>query len=326
MATQRKNNIKTVRLPAIYLWAAGQKALIEDRLDDFKRIQKLFIGSTKYCESQDYRRAEREKSIRRDVRSHINKGIIPLQRSTIDLEVAVVLFGLKGEFKVFSDRSVVPSGFLRFRKNDLLYIDKVESIVREDSFYPELLNDQDKKLIIDFVDGIVSKDFWYRTVNEGSSILSVSGEFEILASLPKSSECFISLWNEPAKDERGKLLSNGTFNRKLGKALLSSKKRSQVVLTVESAQTQMELTAASFVGQWLLIESNSIKVFGQLPDLTEDRDQRKVAIDPLNLLKKFTLNLSPVVYLDKNEARFLADLHSWCVSDDSQTWLEALTK
>lgn len=326
MATQRTNKPKAVRLPAIYLWAAGQKALLEERLDDFKRIQKHFIESTKYCESQDYRRADREKLIRRAIRSQINKGIIPLERSAIDLELAVVLFGLAGEFKVFSDRSVVPSGFLRFRKTDLLYIDKVESIVREDSAFPELLNYQDKQSIIDFVDGLSSKDSWFKTVNEGSNILSISGEFEIFSSLPKSFECLISLWNEPAKDKNGNFLNNGTFNRKLGKGLLSSKDKNEVVLIVESAQTQLELAAASFVGQWLLIESNSLKVFGQLPDLTEDSDQKKIAIDPLHLLKKFTLNLSPIVYLEKNDARLLADLHSWCVSDDTQTWLEALTK
>jgi len=46
----------------------------------------------------------------------------------------------------------------------------------------------------------------------------------------------------------------------------------------------------------------------------------------LPLLKKFTLGLSPIVYVDKKEAKQLADLHTWCVSDDTQTWLEALTK
>jgi hypothetical protein len=326
MTTLRKNKKETVRLPAIYLWAAGQKALLDERPDDFKRIQKNFIESTKYCESQDFRRADREKSIRRAIRSQVGKGIIPLERSAIDLELAVVLFGLTGEFKVFSDRSVVPSGFLRFRKTDLLYIDTVESIVREDSIYPELLNHQDKQSIIDFFDGLASKDAWFKTVNDGSKILRISGEFEIFSSLPKTSECLISLWNAPAKDEQSNYLSNGTFNRKLGKGFLSLKNKNEVVLIVESAQTQLELTAASFVGQWLLIESKSLKVFGQLPDLTEDSDKKKIAIDPLHLLKKFTLNLSPIVYLEKDEARLLADLHSWCVSDDTQTWLKALTK
>jgi hypothetical protein len=163
-------------------------------------------------------------------------------------------------------------------------------------------------------------------VNDGANVLKISGEFEIFSSLPKSFECLISLWNEPEKDTDGILLNSGTFNRRLGKGSLSTNDTQELLLTVASAQTQLELTAASLVGQWLLVESPAIKVFGQLPDLTEDNELKRIAIDPLPLLKKFTLGLSPIVYVDKKEAKQLADLHTWCVSDDTQTWLEALTK
>ena len=323
MATKK---IKPVRLPAIYLWAAGQKALLEGRAEDSMNIQKLFTESTRYCQSEDYIRAEREKTIRGEIHSKKNKGLIPFERNENDLALATVVFGLGGEFKVYSERSYVPSGFLRFRKTDLVYIDKVSQIIREDSRSPELLNNSDKKLVINFLDGLSTQKVFYKTVNDGSNVLKISGEFEIFSSLPKSFECLISLWNEPEKDIEGNLLNSGTFSRRLGKGSLSTNDTQELLLTLASAQTQLELAAASLVGQWLLLESPAIKVFGQLPDLTEDNEVKRIAIDPLPLLKKFTLGLSPIVYVDKKEAKQLADLHTWCVSDDTQTWLEALTK
>ena len=239
MATRK---LKPVRLPAIYLWAAGQKALLEGRYEDSLNIQKLFTESTRYCQSEDYRRAEREKTIRGEIRSKKNKGLIPFERNEIDLALATVVFGLGGEFKVYSERSYVPSGFLRFRKTDLIYIEKVSQIIREDSRNPELLNDSDKKLVINFLDGLSTQNVFYKTVNDGANVLKISGEFEIFSSLPKSFECLISLCNEPEKDTDGILLNSGTFNRRLGKGSLSTNDTQELLLTVVSAQTQLELT------------------------------------------------------------------------------------
>ena len=84
------------------------------------------------------------------------------------------------------------------------------------------------------------------------------------------------------------------------------------------------MTAASMVGRWLLIESNELKVFGQLPDLTEDDDTKSAAFDPSPLLKKFMLDTNPMSYLQKTSASYISKLHHWCIPDDAQTWLEAI--
>ena len=88
----------------------------------------------------------------------------------------------------------------------------------------------------------------------------------------------------------------------------------------------MELTAASIVGKWLLIESDEIRVFGQLPDLTVDDDKRKVAVDPAVMLLPFLLNKNPLLYIPADDVEYFSRLHKWFVPADSNSWLEALSE
>jgi hypothetical protein len=78
------------------------------------------------------------------------------------------------------------------------------------------------------------------------------------------------------------------------------------------------------VGQWLLIESDQLKIFGQLPDLTDEKDCTRVAIDPTGAFAKFLLNETPMVYIDKSSASYFSKKYSWFVSNDSQIWLEPI--
>ena len=103
-------------------------------------------------------------------------------------------------------------------------------------------------------------------------------------------------------------------------------KGGELFLSNLSAQSQLEITAASLVNQWLLIESEQLKFFGQLPDLTEEGDSRRVAVDPTGAFAKFLLQQTPMVYIEKSFASYFSKKYSWFVPNDSQIWLEAITQ
>ena len=100
----------------------------------------------------------------------------------------------------------------------------------------------------------------------------------------------------------------GSLNRNLGRAKLELHGHA-LFLQELSAQDKLELTAASVMGQWLLIESEEFKAFGALPDLTVGDDQRKVAVDPMPLLKKFTLGVAPNVYAEQEDAWYFSKIY-----------------
>lgn len=325
MAVSKNKNPKLIPFPSIYIWAAAQIALTEGRNADLSKILEIFRESTTDNSAINSLQANRERIFLKSIKTKLNKGVIPFERSEIDLLLAKSIYGeTGGGFKIYSDNSYVPNGFLRVRKNEIEYADCSIDMIRFDLNYPEILNSTDKRKILEHLEQMNNKSTIYQTLNEGDRILKVSGEFKFFSRITKPIECVISIWNAPDRNSLEKSQTRGFLNRKLGKATLKFEGDSGLVLTNVSAQSQLEMTAASMVGRWLLIESNELKVFGQLPDLTEDDDTQSVSFDPSPMLKKYMLNTNPMSYLQKTSASYISKLHQWCVPDDTQTWLEAI--
>ena len=326
MSSSKLKKEKPVLLPAILLWAAGRKSQATRNHDDLERVLELFKKSATYRKKEEWRAADAEKDFLSLTKKHLGKGIIPFERDELDLNLASTLYKRIDGFKVRSSKSYVDPGFLRVRNDDIQYVNFSKEMVRYESKNTDFFDDSQKTLLLNFLDDLSSKSITYETLNSGKKILKINGEFSSFSKFTKKFDCSISLWNSPSKTQNGSGFHTGTLNRRLGLADIEVSKNGELFLSNLSAQSQLEITAASLVHQWLLIESEQLKIFGQLPDLTEEKDSRRVAVDPTGAFGKFLLKQTPMVYIDKTSASYFSKKYSWFVPNDSQIWLEAITQ
>lgn len=322
MTTPKARSPKKVAVPAVYVWAAGQKFKTSYRQDDLDIVKSIFRNSIgdPYKKSY-YGQGDRERNFHQVVKNSLHKGVIPFEREELDLYLAAFIYGQREQFILRSDCSYVDPGFLRATAKEITYVDLASKIIREDSGQIELLSISAKNNLLDTLDALVSESMFYRTVAHDEYVLQLTGDESVFSSLEKNITCVVSLWNGPQPDSN--LANMGQFNRKLGTATLVND-NSSLYLKLESAQIRLELTAASLVGQWLLIESDGFKSFGALPDLTADAEQRKIAVDAIPILKKYTLGATPVVYVPSDVSRKFSKIYPWFIPMDSKHWLDAI--
>ena len=321
MAGSKEKKPKKIRIPAVYFWAAGQKARAQGLQQDLDLVQAVFRDSIGNRQHTSYFQAERELLISRKARPELYQGVIPFVRDELDLFLAIFLFGQGAEFIIRSDQSLVSSGFLRASQKEVAYVDLVSDMIRADSFFGEFLSQSDKADLLHVLDDFAAKPAFYQCTADDDQILKITGKAGAFSKFKANISCNISIWNSPQSDPAGNVLEG--FSRNLGQAKLL-RQRSKLYLQGLSAQAKLELTAASVVGKWLLIESEQFKSFGPLPDLTAVDDQRVARVDPLPLATKFTLGKVPFVYAGADVARHFSRMYPWFVPEDAKIWLEAI--
>jgi hypothetical protein len=326
MNTLLSKKEKPVLLPAILLWAAGQKAQANRNKEEFAMVIDIFKKSAKFRKQKEWRAKDAENEFLSITKKYLGKGIIPFERNELDLHLASTLYQRLSEFKVRSSNSYVDPGFLRVKKDDVQYINLSKEMIRYETKNTDFFDDSNKALLLSFLDALSSKPIFYETLNDGKKIMKINGEFSSFAKFTKKFDCSISLWNGPSNIHNSSSTPKGSLNRRLGMAEIGVSKSGELFLSNLSAQNQLEITAASLVQQWLLIESEQIKLFGQLPDLTEQKDSRRVAIDPTGAFATFLLDQTPMVYVEKSSVTYFSKKYSWFVSNDSQIWLEAIAQ
>lgn len=321
MAIVGEKNPRVIRVPALYVWAAGHLAKTEGMHADLKLLQASLNKSIlKASKVRDWE-TPRAKNFIRDAKNSLNKGVIPFVRDELDLSFAALVFSERAEFLLRSDRSRVDCGFLRVSEKKIIYVDMVNAMIRADSSSSELLSERDKVDLLLTLQGLATEPVFYQSAPDDENLLKVAGKKGAFAAVGRKLSCSVSLWNGPQPGKTGAVM--GSLNRSLGKAALIPR-GDALYLQDLSGQDKLEMTAASLVGQWLLIEAQEFKSFGPLPDLTMDVDQRKVAVDPMPLLKKFTLGTMPTVYAEHDVARHFSKMYPWFVPEDSKTWLESI--
>jgi hypothetical protein len=322
MKKTKARNPKKVAVPAVYVWAAGQKFKASNRQDDLNLVNSIFRNSIGDSRKESYYgQGDREKNFNRVVENFLHQGVIPFEREDLDLYLATFIYGQREHFILRSDRSWVDAGFLRATEKEITYIDLTRKIIREDSAKVELLSNSDKRDLLHTLDGLASASMFYRPVAHDEHILKITGKDGAFSGIDRTMSCAISLWNGPHPDSN--LANMGQLNRRLGAATLVNDDNS-LFLKPASSQVRLELTAASLVGQWLLIESDGFKSFGALPDLTADSEQRKIAVDAIPMVKKFTLGVTPVVYVPSDVSRNFSKMYPWFIPMDSKNWLDAI--
>jgi len=324
MKISLKNDAYSVAVPAIFLWAAGQKARFDCNVEDINKIQMLFKHTNAVRRKHDKKSSIRESKFNVAVKHLLNKGIIPFVRDDFDLSLASTLFSEISGFRVRSERSFVDSGFLRVREKDIEYIDSVAGITRDDAKYPDLLEHNEKAIILNFLDALASKNFRYQTANDDSEILKVLGDFTAFASITDSLDCNISLWHDPLTQSKNNKVNSNRLARRLGSATILATDGYSLRLTGVLAQSKLEMAAGSLMDQWLLIESDQLKIFGKLPDLTLEGDLCPALVDPVSALDKFTLGVSPTAYIDQDSAAYFSKAYPWFVPKDPDTWLKGI--
>ena len=322
-----KKKAKVFTVPTIFLWAAGKRALTEGRFEDVTRISSLLDDSINYFPATERYRGIREKHFRLEAKSLIGSGIIPFTRDRIDLAMAASIYGETGSsFNLYSERSVVSSGYLRVRNRGIDYVDCVKDIARTDKEHPEVLSAVDMACVHDLLDNFERQTFHYKTISDERGVLEILGDFGFCPVSSESLEVDISLWVAPEKDASNPAGLTQKLSRSLGMASLKFGAPSGLILGDVSPLGQLELAAASMVGRWLLIESEEIKIFGELPDLTIDDDAKKVAVDSSTAFRKFLLGSLPKSYIPQSSASYIANLYTWCVPHDPQIWLESISQ
>ena len=321
MASTRKKKPLQIRIPAVYVWAAGQMAKEKGISDDLQLARAIFQNSLTKIQKARPWQIPPQVSFSRMLKKALNQGVIPFVRNDLDLSLAIVVFGGGSEFLLRSEKSRVEFGFLRASHKEIMYVDLAKKMIRADSHFSELLSVNDKADLMLTLEGFSSEPSFYQSAIDGEHLLKIVSKKDVFSAVKGKLMCSISLWNGPHPEQVGS--SMGSFNRSLGPAELQLH-GSALYLQELSAQAKLELTAASLVGQWLLIESGEFKSFGALPDLTMDDDQRKVAVNPMPLLKKFTLGKTPYVYADHEVARHFSKMYPWFVPEDSKIWLESI--
>jgi hypothetical protein len=322
MESSKKKKPPKIRIPAVYVWAAGQIAKAQGMHADLLKIQAIFRSSLISIQNAHHWQDRHAVNFSREVKKSLNQGVIPFIRDDLDVAFATFVFGDGAEFLLRSEKSRVECGFLRASHKEIKYVDSANDMIRADSKYGELLSESDKVDILLTLQSLALEPAFYQSATEDESLLKVSGKQGAFSAVQGKITCNISLWNGPQPGQSGTMM--GSLNRNLGRAKLELHGHA-LYLEELSAQDKLELTAASVMGQWLLIESEGFKAFGALPDLTVDDDQRKVAVDPMPLLKKFTLGVAPNVYAEQDDARYFSKMYPWFVPEDSKTWMESIS-
>ena len=321
MATQRSKKIKSVHVPAVFLWAAGYKAMAHGQEEDVKRVKQILLKSIGHPRTSVSYIADRETHYFKSAQSFLNKGAIPFHRDEMDLMFAALVFGQGVQFILRSDQSKVEPGFLRASHIEITYVDLASGMIRTDAGLVEFLKAESKETFLKMLDGLNKVPAFYHAHQAGDDVLKITAHPDLVKAVAIKQHCAISLWNGPhASDGRAVL---GQLNRKLGHATLQERDDSLFVSGL-SAQSKMELTAASLVGKWLLVEADDFRSFGPLPDLTEEDQFRKVAVDPMPVTKIFTLGQTPTVSVDGELVNYFSQKYPWFVPEDSQIWLEAI--
>ena len=321
---------RTISVPvkAVFLWAAAQKAKSEGRDGDFERIGKILSKAVKSTKGVPLQNEGKVANFLSATKSPPQSAVIPLKRDPLDLLLAARVFaeGVEPGFKVYSERSCVETGYLRVRTKDVEYVGSASQHLRGDTALCEFLPDSAKLAILSILDGFNQKALELVTLSDGNEILALQGELAQHIPIDAKAKYQISLWDGPIRNQAGNVRSKGAKNRSLGFASLLANSTGQITVAGLSATTVLEITAASVVGRWLLIEAADVRIFGQLPDMTADRDRRFAAMDPGPLLGHYLMNKNPTIYVDPAAIAELANRHRWFVSGDSLIWLEAISQ
>ena len=319
MESSKKKKSPKIQIPAVYVWAAGQIAKIQGMQADCLKVQNIFRRSLISIQNTHRWKGIRAVNFSRQIKKSVNQGVIPFIRNDLDLAFATLLFCDGAEFLLRSEKSRVDCGFLRVSNKEIKYVDLVNDMIRADAKYDELLSEVDKADILMTLESVSLAPTFYESATGDESLLELSGQHGAFASITGKVTCNISLWNGPKPGQ-----AEGCLNRNLGKANLEPHGHA-LRITELSAQGKLELTAASVIGQWLLIESGGFRSFGELPDLTVDDDQRQAAVDPMPLLRNFTLGVTPNVYAEQEDAEYFSKMYPWFVPEDSKTWMKSIS-
>ncbi len=318
----------SVPVKAVFLWAAAQKAKSEGRDSDSQRIGKILSKAVKSTKGLPEKNEGKVANFLSATKSPTQSAVIPLKRDPLDLLLAARVFaeGVEPGFKVYSERSYVETGYLRVRTKDVEYVGSASQLLRSDTALCEFLPDSAKQAIFSILDGFNQNALELVTLSDGNEILALQGELSHHIPIDAKAKYQISLWDGPIRDQAGNLQSKGARNRSLGFASLLANSTGQITIAGLSATTVLEITAASVVGRWLLIEAGDLRIFGQLPDMTVDWDRRFAVMDPGPLLGHYLMNKNPTIYVNPEAISDLANRYRWFVSGDSLIWLEAISK
>lgn len=321
MAEVRTPRTVKIKVPAVYLWAAGQKAQEQGLKGDAARVRTIFKNNlSRLKASSNFYRKPLESNFRVAVKELLGKGVIPFVRSELDLLFAAFVFGEGGEFVLRSEKSRVACGFLRATGVEITYVDRIKDMMRMDSELEELLSVSDKRRLIQTFEDLSVNTVSYHSSSDDSIVLTVRGVPGLLSVFGDGAvKCQISTWGTSnIGDTSGRATK---LHRSLGDAELLLKDDC-LCLSGVSAQTRLELTAASLVGRLLMIESDNFRSLGVLPDLTSDSDCRKVSIDSMRLVRGLTLGKAPTVSVAPLDVHYFSKMFAWFVPEDASFWWE----
>jgi hypothetical protein len=137
MESSKKKKPPKIRIPAVYVWAAGQIAKVQGMHADLLKIQAIFRSSLISIQNAHHWQVPRAVNFSRAVKDSLHQGVIPFVRDDLDIALSTFVFGDGAEFLLRSEKSRVECGFLRASHKEIKYVDSVNDMIRADSKYDE---------------------------------------------------------------------------------------------------------------------------------------------------------------------------------------------
>ena len=318
-----------VEVPAVLIWAAARRAGAEGRSSDRDQLARLLAGPTPVGGLHAAQYQRRAAALHDLASREVVGAVLPVERDALDVALAVRVAGIGtvSGFKLFSARSRIAAGFFRVRGWDVEYAGRAADGLRCDGELPELLSFSDIEKLAQRLLSYEQRQLTFQSPHDGLHVLAIAGGLREL--VPRQNwpvKVSLSLWHAGGASEAGSAAIAPRMIRQLGAAQLRQQEAGGQVLAGLTPEVLLELTAASIQGRWLLIEGGAVRLFGQLPDLTEGGDSRSASFDPTPELAAFTLGATPLVGVPGALAASLHRLHPWCVPKDPRTWLEAIAQ
>lgn len=306
----KKNTPSTsINASSLVLWAAAKFAQENDRPVIAKYVQELF---TKYSTDAA---AQRFLDL---AFSGMPKAIMPFARDPIDTyAVALNIKNIRNFDVVFFDEaSQVEAGYFLISTNKINYIDSVQPI--DKSF--EYFSADEIAHVLQVLAQLDAQPPILMMLEDDESDLQVHTSLANLITSHKD-DVEINLYIFDFEKVRNR--SSNIKNCHLGRYQLRTNAKG-FTLKITQAEKLLELHAASLQGYWMFIRSSEFEFICELPDFTEEAQERSGYLYPFNMLQRLMPKADEILTVDLQEAVKVFSRHRWFSCNTVDQLLEVI--
>jgi hypothetical protein len=243
---------------------------------------------------------------------------MPFARDPIDTyAVALNIKNIRNFNVVFFDEaSQVEAGYFLISNNNVSYIDAVQPIGK--SF--EYFNTDEIAHVLQVLAQLDTQPPILTMLEDDESDLQIHTSLANLIS-SKKDDVEVDLYIFDFEKVRNR--STNLKNCHLGRYQLRTNAKG-FTLKITQAEKLLELHAASLQEYWMFISSSEFEFICELPDFTEEAQEKSGYLYPFNVLQQLTPKADEILTVDLQEAVKLFGRHSWFSCNTLDQLLEVI--